>query len=138
MDERYGAYFDGAYLRSVDASPDRVNRSEDRPARGRLAVALADAEEALHAETGLRLRPDARLWLYLNLQQMVIAPVEAVAPGRLDDLFDALAPDLHEVLARAASSEPEAELSAYRVCRALSAAWERLAVAGGQFWDREE
>jgi hypothetical protein len=104
----------------------------------RLAEALDAADIRLTTQTGKHLRADACLWLYLNLLHMVIVPVSAERPERLDELFATLAGDLPAVLSRAAAGEAQTEVSAYRAMVALSTAWEQLAIAGLQFWDGAE
>jgi hypothetical protein len=131
VDERYLVYFDETYRRLTGPS---TGSPVERDCVHKLPEALAVAESALTAQTGKTLRADARLWLHLNLLQMVIAPVAAERRERLDGLFEALRADLQLVLTRAAVGEGLTEVSAYRVMVVLARAWEELAVAGWGVW----
>jgi hypothetical protein len=129
VDERYRAYYEDTYRRLTDPT---TGSPLERDCAHKLTEALADAESALTAHTGKTLRPDARLWLHVNLLQMVVAPVRAQQPEQLEDLFAALTDDLQLLLTRAAAGEGQTEVSAYRVMAALSIAWEQLAIASWQ------
>ena len=100
---------------------------------------VTEAIDAVLREMGLeqRLRPDARLFLVVNVHQMVVLPLSYTAhmPPR-DLLKDMIRDDIRSVLQVAISSErrDQREVSGHAVVNALSQVWEKLRITEFQLW----
>jgi hypothetical protein len=95
--------------------------------------AIRDAERLL--PPGKSLRPDARLFLFVNTHQMVALPLSYNEGARLEQLpVDAdIRSDL-ETIVVAAADRPESEISSHAVVSALDRVWSNLKTTSLNIW----
>jgi hypothetical protein len=82
-----------------------------------------------------QLRPDARLFLLLNIHQMVALPLSyEVTPESESNLDSALREDLSTILQAASEESKEGEISGHNVINAISRTWEKLQISKLEIW----
>ena len=106
--------------------------------------AVEKIDQELSRERGLRLRPDSKLFLLLNFNEMIARPL--ASGGRLESgkLLSGVEKDLRLIVQRAAEEHRphpqegelggEAEISSHYIVNALSRSWADLHVTG-LIWD---
>ena len=82
-----------------------------------------------------QLRPDARLFLLLNIHQMVALPL-SYEVGRENpvNLDSVLRTDLSTILQAAREESKEGEISGHNVINAISSTWEKLQISKLEIW----
>jgi hypothetical protein len=99
---------------------------------------IVGANERLIAERGVRLRPDAELFLLLNFREMIARPLDARGSVEVrDELRGGLEHDIWTVAEAAAEDAEEPEVSGHQVVNALSKTWYRMITLRWGIWDRE-
>ena len=85
-----------------------------------------------------RLRPDARLFLLVNLHQLVVLPLAiAGLPPSNDDSFERrLIEDTMIILKSASEHGEDGEISAAGIVRALSSVLDRLHLKEWRIWSK--
>ncbi|MFZ0862363.1 MAG: hypothetical protein ABR881_25475 [Candidatus Sulfotelmatobacter sp.] len=114
-------------------------------ARGDRRADLGQANNALSAVTASLkdsrrpLRPDAALFLLLNLNEMVIRPLtDAESPVRVNDLGQRLAEDTRVILAAAdAEAGDRRELAASHVLWAAAKVLPQLSLKSYSLWEKD-
>jgi hypothetical protein len=86
---------------------------------------------------GDRVRPDARLFLLVNLHQMVALPVAGVS-GRYREpqsrVEEYVRQDVRDILEAAKEESKDAEVSGHAVVGALARIWEKLQINKLEVW----
>jgi len=113
-------------------------RGARRADEGRRADALS-AITAILQDSRRPLRPDAALFLLLNLDQMVIRPLtDAKSPVRADDLSERLVQDTRVILAAAdADAGNRKELAASHVLWAAAKVLPELNLKSYNLWEKD-
>ncbi|HEX8948370.1 MAG TPA: hypothetical protein VF790_05370 [Dissulfurispiraceae bacterium] len=119
------------YLADIPLRPHR------QPRRTTLRM-VVNAIDAAIGELGLtkRIRPDARLFLLVNLHQMVVLPLSSgVEPGlERADLEATLERDVTTILRNAAERAEGSEISAHAILDATADTWRALGVNRFETW----
>jgi len=102
-----------------------------------IAEAIRVAEERL--SMGERVRPDARLFLLVNLDQMVVLPVglagvEELTRHRYHGLLRTIVDDVMLLLSTAARDASNETVSAHHLITALATRWKDLKLAKHEIW----
>jgi hypothetical protein len=82
-----------------------------------------------------QLRPDARLFLLVNLHEMIVLPLSA-SPGRLEGqrLAELLRNDVRTILEAAREPTGNNEISGHAVINAISRVWDKLRATELDVW----
>jgi hypothetical protein len=134
MGERYDAYFDrraSAFSRERLAA--RVGHAEDAQ---RIVLGAIQSAEIPYP---LQVKPDARFFLELCVQEMALGPTADVDPASLvslayEELPDDLVAILHEAARRTAAAN-DTDISAHSVLEAVVEIWPRLAFTSPLHWE---
>lgn len=101
---------------------------------------VSDALESAIREAKLegRLRPDAHLFLLVNVHHMVVLPLSFAAkmPSR-DTLRDILSADIRTILESArhrSDLTDQHEISGHTIVSALAEAWQKLRITEFELW----
>jgi hypothetical protein len=136
VEPQYEDYFASAFRGEIDPSewhdipPEELNRY--------LRELIAGVNERLVAERGVRLRPDAQLFLLLNFRELIARPLDARGPTDVrGELRGGLEHDIWTVADAAAEEAEEPEVSGHQVVNALSSTWYRMVTLRWGIWDRE-
>jgi hypothetical protein len=129
--ELYDHYrFSGAGLEDFGFLSRWISRAPALTSDGRDLRMIEDAITAAQADLGLldRLRPDAKLFLLINLHQMVTRPVamRRTVSGEQPPLDSYVREDVHTILETAKEEAREREVSGHAIVVALSRIWEKL------------
>ena len=99
---------------------------------------ITEAIEQAAGDLGVtrRLRPDARLFLLINLHQMVAAPLAAseLAQTLLLELQEMLFQDARTIIAQARTDRPNQEISGNEILRATSKVLDDLSLSRFELW----
>jgi hypothetical protein len=82
-----------------------------------------------------RLRPDAKVFLLINLLQMVAVPVQLSQRGRNIDLRRVLFADTVTLLRSAEDEATGNEVSSHAVLKAVAKNWQKLNLSGLKLWE---
>ena len=85
---------------------------------------------------GLRLRPDARLFLLVNFNELVAKPLahpQAFGPDGPSDLEEMIASDTQSIV-DAAANTAEPEITSRSVLGSITPVYERLRIRGLDLW----
>lgn len=84
---------------------------------------------------GRRLRPDAKLFLLINLLQMIVRPVSLAGRRNQSDLGRILFADTVSPLKEAAGETRDREVSSHAVLQALTKNWMKLNLSALKLWE---
>jgi hypothetical protein len=138
MDERFRPIYGEIY--SARTAPDEV-RAENLTLREGDATLIRDAIESAEREEprGRRLREDAKAFLAVNFQDLVIEPLRraGVAASRVE-LSSDVRHDVALLVAEAESDSAGPEISGHGVVDSLSRNWSDLRISRYRLWERAE
>ena len=141
MDEQFRPIYDDIY--AARTAPSRALRAfDERLTLGQSDVSLVrDAiETAEHQEpNGRRLREDAKAFLAVNFQDLVVAPIKRAGAAPDHELASDVKHDVF-LLVSAASSDPAtgpgAEISGHAIVDSLSRNWADLRISRFRLWEQ--
>ena len=102
---------------------------------GTIRLMIDAAEREAYAGKRQRLRPDAKVFLLINLLEMVAVPVSFSGKGRNLDLGSLLFADTVTLLRRAADEATDGEVSSHAVLKAVANNWQKLNLSGLKLWE---
>ena len=103
---------------------------------GRLRRSIDTAELSLISERKIKLRPDAKFFLFVNLWQMVVLPIQLANRAEGFQMENILASDIELLLKEASVGRKVGdEISGHAVLDALSTNWKRLKLSGFKLWE---
>jgi hypothetical protein len=91
--------------------------------------------EQAQANTGRRLRTDARYLLLINFSEMVIRPADRAQKVSSGELREATRDDILTVVRAAAERARAQEISGHDVINALTTVWGELKTMAYNVWD---
>lgn len=142
MDEDFRAYYSDMFERTREWPG--ILPAASRPAYFGEADDIHDAvsrvRDRIVAESGVKLREDAQLFLFLNGWQMLLRPILQVREGSPKAVVDAIEADMWTVVREAADEVSnregqELEVTGHRVINALGRSWDRLRTTEWQVWE---
>jgi len=85
---------------------------------------------------GRDLRPDARLFLFINAHQMVTLPLSYAEGARLEHLpvDNAIRSDLRTIVQEADTESDQAEITGHAIISALDRSWKKLRTTELNVW----
>ncbi len=135
MGPRYDAYFEREWQESAFR-----RTAAEAPYVGQVRAAIEQGIEAADISYPLGFRPDARQFLLVNLQDMVVNPANSVDPDQLPGLvLDALPNDATQIVRTAAAyaaTAGDSDVSAHNVLAATAALWPDLGFAAPWRWEQ--
>ena len=102
---------------------------------GTIRSMIDAAERETFAGKTQRLRPDAKVFLLINLLQMVAVPVLASGKGRNLELGRLLFDDTITLVRRAADQAKGQEVSSHAVLTAVANNWQKLKLSDLKLWE---
>jgi hypothetical protein len=147
LDDRYRSY----YARLFEAAADwpGVLPAVDRPAyfddARELHHAILDISHAVEQRSGISIREDAQLFVFLNSWQMLLRPILSVHPDQRDEVLDDVRVDIEHLLEEAArdtsggtegiDARPPDQVSGHRVIMTLNRLWKELRLTRWEVWE---
>jgi len=103
---------------------------------GALRRSIDEAELSLATQRRIRLRPDAKFFLFVNLWQMVALPIQLAGRVQASEIEGILSHDINLLLNEASSETKEGEeVSGHAVLDAFSRSWKRLSLSEFGLWE---
>src|SRR5216683_2740954 len=117
MDSEYNAIFSTLYkpLPNILLGPRASRVLQERFQRSSEGAIVREAIDEVENVRGYRLRPDAKYFLFVNLMQMVVIPIQVRGGLRLEDLRPALRSDVALIVDQAARQAEGREISGHVV-----------------------
>ena len=132
---RYAQYFEGQWQ-----ALDRQRLAAGLQFTDQVQLAVIRGIEAADIRSSIAVRPDARQFLAVNLQDMVVQPAAAVEPNLLRELVGQILPQDVRQIARAAARSAEErgsdEVSAHGMLQAMADEWPNLGFAAPWRWEK--
>jgi hypothetical protein len=143
MDDRYRPIYENVYRARTDPSEALAVWEAFRPDEARdvgtFVRTAIEASERDGDERTRRLREDAKAFLAVNFEDLIIYPLTAEGDIDGDRLQSDVTKDIQMLVSEASSrvhpNSPDREISARHVVDALSSNWSRLAVAHHGVWE---
>jgi hypothetical protein len=137
VDEAYQEIYDDIYTQRVRGFPAAFSPPPIGPQT--VADSIEAADESLLSE-GRHLRSDAKAFLAVNFQDLIVVPVMARGAASISEIRDDVGHDIKLLTTRAEPSERTAlvaGISAHGIIDALARSWSDLRIGRYRLWEQE-